>query len=151
MGDGCSCSRYNFTMTGAQTFDDHFSCTKNGKSDGMGLTLKGKIPDLKQPAKMEESPLESWLPSAPYWVVELGKDYEYAVVYACVSYAGEYIYIFHREADAITKGLIDLEGIRGRLRSQGIDESQIKVVQQPSSCVYGNGNADTRAEAALLV
>lgn len=33
--DGCSCSRYNFTMTGAQTFDDYFSCTKGGKSDGV--------------------------------------------------------------------------------------------------------------------
>merc|ERR1719174_492256 len=45
---GCSCSRYDYKMTGKQTFDDHFSCTQNGKPSAMSLTLKGKIPDLSK-------------------------------------------------------------------------------------------------------
>lgn len=100
---------------------------------------------------MEESPLSSWLPTAPYWVLELGKDYEYAVVYACVSLAGEYIYIFHREADAITKGLLDIDGIRTRLKAQGIDESKVKVVPQPSSCAYPTATGAQYSDSALLI
>ena len=37
---------------------------------------------------MVESPFQPWLPSAPYWVMEVGKHYEYAVVYACVGALG---------------------------------------------------------------
>lgn len=141
----CSCSRYQYKMTGESTFDDRFSCTKAGKADGIDLTLKGKIADpVNDPAKQVESPVFSWAPTAPYWIMEVGKDYEYAVVYSCVSIAGEYIYIFHRDPTALTKGLIDLDGIRGRLKAQGIDESQIKVVPQPETCSYPS-------EASLVV
>lgn len=132
----CSCSRYEYKMTGEQTFDDRFTCTKDGKADGLDLVLKGKIPDLKFPAKQEESPMYSWLPTAPYWVLEVGKDYEYAVVYACVAIAGQYIYVFHRDPAALTKGLIDLTGIKARLTAQGIDASQVTVVPQPATCSY---------------
>lgn len=132
----CSCSRYEYKMTSDHTFDDRFTCTKGGKADGLDLVLKGNIPDLKVPAKQEESPLYSWLPTAPYWVLEVGKDYEYAVVYACVAIAGQYIYVFHRDPAALTKNLLDLNAIKSRLTSQGIDASQIKVVPQPATCSY---------------
>mmetsp|Transcript_48427 Transcript_48427/g.103758 ORF Transcript_48427/g.103758 Transcript_48427/m.103758 type:complete len:197 (-) Transcript_48427:257-847(-) len=131
----CSCSRYLFKMTSDDTFDDRFSCTKGGKPGGIDLTLKGKIPNTTVPAKMVESPMFSWLPSAPYWVVEVGKDYEYAVVYACVPIAGEYIYIFHRDSQALSKKLIDVETISSKLTAMGVDASQVKVVSH-SSCEY---------------
>ncbi len=128
--DGCTCSKYEYHMTSDHTFDDRFTCTKNGKANAMDLTLKGIIPDLSVPAKQAESPLVSWLPTAPYWVLEVGSDYEYAVVYACVNvYVTaplEYIYIFHRKADGLAS--LDLDGIKGRLSAQGIDVSGIKVV-----------------------
>ena len=66
----------------------------------MDLMLKGYIPDLLDPAKQQESPISSYLPSAPYWVLEVGDNYQYAVVYACVNLLvshPEYIYIFHRQ------------------------------------------------------
>merc|ERR1719263_878279 len=136
----CSCSRYDYKMTGAQTFDDHFSCTQNGKPSAISLTLKGKIPDLAKPAVQKESPLYSWMSTAPYLVLEVGKDYEYAVVYACVQLPlGHMIqttYIFHRDPRALDKNLIDLDGIKSRLTAQGIDASQIIAVPQPSTCSY---------------
>merc|ERR1711990_930648 len=108
----CKCSVYNFTMTGAATFDDHFTCNDDVAKPGSkyDVVLKGKIPDLSVPAKMEESPIKSWLPSAPYWVLEVGKEYEYAVVYACVGGLGlsqEFIYIFSRDP----KKVPDMNGI----------------------------------------
>ena len=134
----CKCSVYNFTCTTetCSTFDDRFTCNKDVSKPGSlyDLVLKGKIPDLNVPAKMEESPIKPWLPSAPcvcrtycmractptdmckdmcigmclgkcmdmwrrarrladghaprYWVIEVGQDYDYAVVYACVGALG---------------------------------------------------------------
>lgn len=137
---GCSCSRYGYKMTGAQTFDDHFSCTSKGKASAISLILKGQIPDLTKPAVQKESPLFSFLPTAPYLVLEVGKDYEYAVVYACVQLPfGKTVqttYIFHRNSQALTKSLIDLDGIKTRLTAQGIDVSLIIPVPQPADCVY---------------
>merc|ERR1719238_727598 len=129
----CTCSVYNFTCTDSScaTFDDHFTCNKDPAKPGSDydLVLKGKIPDLSVPAKMEESPIKPWLPSAPYWVLEVGKEYEYAVVYACVGGLGlsaEYIYIFSRDPSKVP----DLDGITARLKAQGIDTSGIKKVPQ---------------------
>lgn len=133
-------------MTSNNTFDDRFTCTKGGNPKGIDLVLKGRIRDLQQPAKMEESPMYSWLPTAPYWVVDVGEEYEYAVVYACVPVAGEYIYIFHRDPHALTKKLLDLAAITAKLTSMGIDASQVKVVQH-SSCDYPRTDM---AEASLL-
>merc|ERR1711907_17857 len=136
----CKCSVYNFTCTAADcsTFDDHFTCNKDVSKPGSDydLVLKGKIPDLSVPAKMEESPLKPWLPSAPYWVLEIGSQYEYAVVYACVGAVGfsaEYIYIFSRDPLKMP----DLDGITTRLKAQGIDTSGIKKVPQ-TGCTYPN-------------
>lgn len=137
---GCSCSRYDYKMTGNQTYDDRFSCTKDGKPAGIDLVLKGKIPDLAKPAVQQESPVFSWLPSAPYLVLEVGENYDYAVVYACVPlpFFGkiETTYIFHRDPQAIGKKLIDLDAIKGRLIPQGIDAAKIKLVDQPIDCAY---------------
>ncbi|CAE8582692.1 unnamed protein product, partial [Polarella glacialis] len=132
----CSCSTYHFAMTSDRTFDDRFTCTKGGNPSGVEMTLKGRIPDLSEAAKMVESPVFSWMPSAPYWVVEVGKDYEYAVVYACVPVLGEYIYVFHRHPEAISKRMIDLNSIQSRLTTMGIDASQVKIVPHPASCQY---------------
>eukprot|EP00928_Gymnodinium_smaydae_P082796 TRINITY_DN66086_c0_g1_i1.p1 TRINITY_DN66086_c0_g1~~TRINITY_DN66086_c0_g1_i1.p1 ORF type:complete len:211 (+),score=20.47 TRINITY_DN66086_c0_g1_i1:40-633(+) len=141
---GCSCSRYDYKLTGAQTYDDHFTCTRNGKPSGIDLVLKGKIPDLSKPAVQEESPLVSWLPSAPYLVLEVGKDYEYAVVYACIDLLFgskvETTYIFHRDPQAVSKGLLDMDGITTRLKAQGINCEKIKVVPHPSNCSYPDVN-----------
>lgn len=136
---GCSCSVYDYKMTGAQTFDDHFSCTTDGKPQNIGLTLKGKIPDLSKPAVQEESPVAYWLPTAPYLVLEVGKDYEYAVVYACVEKLGfelaETTYIFHRDPQALSKGF-DLEGVKTRMKAQGIAVDKILTVPHPTTCSY---------------
>ena len=77
----CKCSVYNFTCTAAHcaTFDDHFTCNKDVSEPGSDydVILKGKIPDpIGDPAKMAESPIKPWLPSAPYWVLEVGSEYE---------------------------------------------------------------------------
>lgn len=138
---GCSCSRYVYTMTSAQTFDDKFSCTRGGKPAGISLTLKGQIPDLSKPAVQEESPVFSWMPTAPYLVLEVGKQYEYAVVYACVALPfGQTVqttYIFARDPQALAKNAIDLDGIKRRLNAQGIETTKIQAVLQPSNCSYG--------------
>mmetsp|Transcript_80895 Transcript_80895/g.182517 ORF Transcript_80895/g.182517 Transcript_80895/m.182517 type:complete len:199 (+) Transcript_80895:83-679(+) len=141
---GCSCSRYDYKLTGAQTFDDSFSCTSKGKAAGISVVLKGEIPDLSKPAVQHESPMFSWAPSAPYLVLEVGKDYEYAVVYACVDLplgnVVETTYIFHRDPQALTKNMIDMDGINSRLKAQGIGYDKIKVVPQPANCSYPAAN-----------
>merc|ERR1712039_507331 len=141
---GCSCSQYHYQMTGKQTFDDHFTCTTKGKPSGMDLVLKGEIPDLSKPAVQKESPMFSWLPSAPYLILEVGKEYEYAVVYACIDLPlgseVETTYIFHRDPQAITKGLLDMDGINTRLKAMGIGYDKIKHVPQPSNCSYPEVN-----------
>merc|ERR1711879_301469 len=142
---GCSCSRYVYKMTGAQTFDDYFSCTHGGKPAGIALTLKGQIPDLAKPAVQKESPMFSFMPTAPYDILEVGKDYEYAVVYACVPLPFgnkvQTIYIFHRDPQAVAKKAIDLAGISSRLNAMGIDTSNIKTVPQPANCSYAAASA----------
>jgi len=83
---------------------------------------------------MVESPLKPWLPSAPYWVLEVGKEYEYAVVYACVGaigFSAEYIYIFSRDPSKLP----DIDGIKSRLAAQGIDTSKVQTVPQ-AGCTY---------------
>lgn len=141
---GCSCSQYDYKMTSKQTYDDHFSCTKGGKASAISLTLKGEIPDLSKPAVQKESPLSSWLPSAPYLILEVGKNYEYAVVYACVGLPFgnivETTYIFARDPQALAKNSIDLDGIKSRLAPQGIDVSKIKIVPHPTNCTYPAGD-----------
>jgi len=138
---GCTCSRYEYKMTGAQTYDDHFSCTRGGKPAGISVTLKGKIPDLAEPAVQKESPMFGWLPAAPYLILEVGAEYEHAVVYACVDLpfgnVVETIYVFARDPGALEKNSIDLEGIKRRLREQGIDGAdKIALVPQPTNCSY---------------
>merc|ERR1712194_46806 len=104
------------------------------------LTLKGQIPDLAKPAVQKESPLSSWLPSAPYLILEVGKEYEYAVVYACVDsifgVLAETTYIFARDPQALEKNIIDLKGIKSRLSAQGIAADTIKIVPHPANCSY---------------
>merc|ERR1711907_258944 len=147
----CKCSVYNFTCTsdGCGTFDDHFTCNKDPAKPGSDydLVLKGKIPDLSVPAKMEESPIKPWLPSAPYWVLEVGKEYEYAVVYACVGGLGlsqEFIYIFSRDP----KKVPDMDGIVSRLKAQGIDTSAIKHVPQ-TGCTYPSARSRSAEQTVV--
>jgi len=137
---GCSCSRYDYKMTGNNTYDDRFSCTKHGKPAAIDLVLKGKILDLSKPAVQQESPFFSWFPSAPYLVLDVGENYEHAVVYACVplifGHIVETTYIFHRDPQALSKKLIDLDAIKDWLTPQGINAAEIKTVDQPTDCVY---------------
>eukprot|EP00475_Leptophrys_vorax_P002979 TRINITY_DN1170_c0_g1_i1.p1 TRINITY_DN1170_c0_g1~~TRINITY_DN1170_c0_g1_i1.p1 ORF type:complete len:191 (-),score=48.91 TRINITY_DN1170_c0_g1_i1:351-923(-) len=129
--DGCSCSKYNWTLTSSNTFEDDFSCIK--PSGVTHINLEGKIPDLNNPANMEEAPAPiSWITGAPYQVLEVDQDYSYAVVYACVKLplfdASEYVYVFLRDPTSLDS--LDTQGIFDRLSAQGIDYSKINKISQ---------------------
>jgi apolipoprotein D and lipocalin family protein len=129
--DGCSCSKYNWTLTSDSTFVDQFSCIK--PSGASHITLNGKIPDLSNPANMNEAPAPiSWVYGAPYQVLEVDQDYTYAVVYACVKLplidASEYVYIFLRDVNTLDS--LDVQGIFSRLDAQGINYSKLNKISQ---------------------
>uniref|UniRef100_A0A7S1RVR7 Lipocalin/cytosolic fatty-acid binding domain-containing protein n=1 Tax=Alexandrium catenella TaxID=2925 RepID=A0A7S1RVR7_ALECA len=97
LAKGCQCTNYNFTLAGAATFSDVFSCRKGGPSaDAMVLPLHGSF-EADMPGKMAEGAVGPV--TAPYWVLDLWGDYEYSLVYSCVPLLVakvEYVYLFSR-------------------------------------------------------
>ena len=98
---------------------------------GGDITSKGqaRVVDPETNAKLEVvffNPGGRWLLSAPYWIIDLGADYEYAVV---GDPTREYGWILSRTCSLPASTLLR---IMAKLKSQGYDTDAFKFTEQPA-------------------
>ena len=113
---GCTNTKAVYTLRNDGTVEVLNSCFRNGKTD----TAKGTawIVDKTSNAKLKVSFF--WPFRGDYWIIELGRDYEYAVV------AGpdrKYLWILARSPQ-MDEGLYG--AIVERLRAGGFDVGRLK-------------------------
>jgi apolipoprotein D and lipocalin family protein len=117
---GCADTKAVYTLRADRTIKVLNSCFRNGKVD----TAKGKawVVDSTSNAKLKVSFF--WPFRGNYWIIDLGKDYEYAVV---SSPSMQYLWILSREPN-MEKGLY--ESIVGRLKERGFDIAKLQRTMQ---------------------
>jgi apolipoprotein D and lipocalin family protein len=119
---GCTDSKAVYSLRDDGTVEVLNSCSRNGKTD----TAKGKawVVDTATNAKLKVSFF--WPFRGDYWIIELGKEYEYAVVSAP---SMKYLWILSREPrmDEARYG-----GIVERLRSRGFDVAKLQRTARTS-------------------
>jgi len=113
---GCTDTKAVYTLRPDGKIEVLNSCFRNGETD----TAKGKawVVDRATNAKLKVSFF--WPFRGDYWIIELGKEYEYAVVSAP---SMQYLWILSREPrmDEARYG-----GIVERLRSRGFDVAKLQ-------------------------
>ena len=122
--EGCVGSRATYTLRDDGRINVINECYENSFS-GKLRSAKGKawVVDKETNARLKVSFF--WPFSGDYWIIDLGKDYEYAVV----GHPGrKYLWILSR-TPSIDQDLY--EGILARLESQGYDTS--KLIQSPQT------------------
>lgn len=113
---GCSDTRAVYTIRDDGKIEVLNSCFRNGKVD----TAKGKawVVDSATNAKLKVSFFRPF--RGDYWIIELGKDYEYAVVSAP---SRKYLWILSREPRMDDAGY---SRIGERLRERGFDVARLQ-------------------------
>jgi apolipoprotein D and lipocalin family protein len=117
---GCTDSRAEYRLRDDGKIEVLNSCFRNGKVD----TAKGKawVVDKNTNAKLKVSFF--WPFRGDYWIIDLGKDYEYAVVSAP---SRKYLWILSREPrmdeDQYTK-------LVRRLKERGFDIAKLNRTPQ---------------------
>lgn len=114
--EGCTDSRADYRLRGDGTVEVVNSCFRNNKVD----TAKGKawVVDPATNAKLKVSFF--WPFRGDYWIIELGKDYEYAVVSAP---GRNYLWILARRPvldDALYASIV------GKLKDRGFDIARLQ-------------------------
>jgi apolipoprotein D and lipocalin family protein len=111
-----------YERTGADTLRISHECAL-GKFDGpySGVETSAKIPDVSEPAKLS---LKINLYRGDYWVLELGDNYEYAVI---GHPSREYLWILSR-----TPQLTDdvLQGVLSRARAKKFEVDRLEYTPQ---------------------
>jgi len=112
---GCTDSRADYRLRDDGKIEVLNSCFRNGKVD----TAKGKawVADKSTNAKLKVSFF--WPFRGDYWIIDLGKDYEYAVVSAP---ARKYLWVLARSPkmdDALYTRIVE------RLRERGFDVARL--------------------------
>mmetsp|Transcript_18559 Transcript_18559/g.47177 ORF Transcript_18559/g.47177 Transcript_18559/m.47177 type:complete len:187 (-) Transcript_18559:1917-2477(-) len=77
---GCECTFAQYSLRSDGTVAVNNTCSRHGAVDSALGTAT--IPDPTQPAKLAVS---FGGPPGPYWVIELGPNYEYSVVWSCTA------------------------------------------------------------------
>jgi len=113
---GCTDSKAVYTLRADRKIEVLNSCFRNGNVD----TAKGKawVIDSSSNAKLKVSFF--WPFRGDYWIIELGKDYEYAVV---STPSMQYLWILARRPQ-MDEGLYT--GIVGRLKERGFDIAKLQ-------------------------
>ncbi|MGE5751387.1 MAG: lipocalin family protein [Nitrospirota bacterium] len=116
---GCADTKAVYSLRADGTIEVLNSCFRNGKTD----VAKGKawVADKATNAKLKVSFF--WPFRGDYWIIELGKDYEYAVV---AGPGRNYLWILARSC-TMDKGLYD--AIVGRLKEQGFDITKLRLTE----------------------
>jgi apolipoprotein D and lipocalin family protein len=112
---GCTDSRADYQVRRDGKVEVLNSCWRDGKVD----TAQGKawVADTASNAKLKVSFL--WPFRGDYWIIELGKDYEYAVVSAP---SRQYLWILARQPKMEEGVYAD---IVGRLKERGFDLTKL--------------------------
>jgi len=116
---GCADTKAVYSLRADGTIEVLNSCFRNGKTD----VAKGKawVADKVTNAKLKVSFF--WPFRGDYWIIELGKDYEYAVV---AGPGRKYLWILARSS-TMDKGLYD--AIVGRLKEQRFDITKLRLTE----------------------
>ena len=117
---GCIDSRADYRIRDDGALEVINSCFRNGEVD----RAKGKawVADRATNAKLKVSFF--WPFRGDYWIIELGEDYEYAVVSAPDR---QYLWVLAREPkmnETLYQGIID------RLKDRGFDVSRLQRTYQ---------------------
>jgi len=117
---GCTDSRAEYRLRDDGTIDVLNSCLRDGKVD----TAKGKawVVDRGTNAKLKVSFF--WPFRGDYWIIDLGKDYEFAVVSAP---SMKYLWILSRTPKMEEH---QYQEIVGRLKERGFDMANLKRTDQ---------------------
>ncbi|HET6365291.1 MAG TPA: lipocalin family protein [Nitrospirota bacterium] len=117
---GCENTKAVYSLRADGTIEVLNSCFRNGKTD----VAKGKawVADKTTNAKLKVSFF--WPFRGDYWIIELGNDYEYAVV---AGPGRNYLWILARSS-TMDKGLYD--AIVGRLKEQGFDITKLRLTER---------------------
>jgi apolipoprotein D and lipocalin family protein len=117
---GCTDSRAEYRLRDDGDVEVMNSCLRNGQVD----TVKGKawVVDRSTNAKLKVSFF--WPFRGDYWIIELGKEYEYAVVSAP---SRRYLWILARQPrmdDALYASIV------ARLKERGFDMARLQRTEQ---------------------
>jgi len=117
---GCTGSRAEYRLRDDGDIEVLNSCLRDGKTD----TAKGKawVVDKTTNAKLKVSFL--WPFRGDYWIIDLGRDYEYAVVSAP---SRKYLWILSRTPKMEETTYRE---IVGRLQDRGFDLAKLKRTEQ---------------------
>lgn len=121
---GCTGSTANYTARDDGEIDVLNRC-RVGSPDGEEKAAKGRarVVDRETNARLEVSFFRPFW--GDYWIVDLGSDYEYAVV---GHPSRDYLWILGRTPSMDN---VVYEGIVARLRAQGYEAERLKRTQQP--------------------
>jgi apolipoprotein D and lipocalin family protein len=116
---GCEDTKAVYSLRADGTIEVLNSCFRNGKTD----VAKGKawVADKATNAKLKVSFF--WPFRGDYWIIELGKDYDYAVV---AGPSRNYLWILARSS-TMDKDLYD--AIVGRLKERGFDITKLRLTE----------------------
>jgi len=116
---GCEDTKAVYSLRADGTIEVLNSCFRNGKTD----VAKGKawVADKTTNAKLKVSFF--WPFRGDYWIIELGKDYDYAVV---AGPSRNYLWILARSS-TMDKDLYD--AIVGRLKERGFDITKLRLTE----------------------
>jgi len=116
---GCEDTKAVYSLQADGTIEVLNSCFRNGKTD----VAKGKawVADKTTNAKLKVSFF--WPFRGDYWIIELGKDYDYAVV---AGPSRNYLWILARSS-TMDKDLYD--AIVGRLKERGFDITKLRLTE----------------------
>lgn len=118
---GCTCTTATYSLHADGSIKVENRCMVDGKEKVR--TAKAKVKDKKTNAKL--SVQFFWPFTGKYWIIDLAKDYSYAVV---GHPSRDYLWILSRKP-VLEKAVY--EGILQRLVQQGYDISRLeKTVQQ---------------------
>jgi len=117
---GCTDSRAEYRVRTEGDVEVLNSCLRDGKVD----TAKGKawVVDRATNARLKVSFF--WPFRGDYWIIELGRDYEYAVVSAP---SRKYLWILSRMPKMEEQRY---QEIVGRLKDRGFDVAMLKRTEQ---------------------
>lgn len=123
--DECAATKATYTLKDNGEFAVLNECRdKNLEGDWRKAEGKAWLPDAASPGKLKVRFL--WPFSAHYWIIELGNDYEYAVI---SEPKRKYLWILSRNRQ-MPKATLD--PIKERLKTRGFDLTNLRMTLQPS-------------------
>ncbi len=131
--EGCLKSKAEYSKSGDGSLTIKNSCTLEGGGTKTSIGI-GRIPDPKNGAKLEVNFVPKWLRWlgvgwGNYWVIEIGTDYQYAVVSEPKK---EFLWVLSRNPKM---SKLELDSITNRLKAKGFDLTKLIVTGDIESVI----------------